>query len=235
MNALIRSTSAFLQSSIGRKIIVAVTGLALAAFLAGHLAGNMLIYIGPDAFNAYAKKLHDMPALVWAARLGLLGAVALHIYFTIQLTRENKSARPKYAYEGTIQASKSSRMMIWSGLTIAAFVVYHLMHYTIRIGNEYNNMEIYSTIIDGEVAHNAYLMVIHGFSVWWVSAFYLLAMALLCSHLGHGIASVFQTIGFSSAKTRPLFNVISHAYAWVIFVGFASIPVAVLVFGMGRA
>ncbi|MGY8659437.1 MAG: succinate dehydrogenase cytochrome b subunit [Verrucomicrobiales bacterium] len=225
MSASSCSLCAVVKSSIGRKIIVALTGLALVLFLAGHLAGNLLIYAGPDAFNEYAHFLHTFlhGMGVWIARIGLLVCLVLHVWFTILLTKENKAARPKYAHEATVQAPKSSRMMIWSGLTILAFIVYHLLHFTIRIDSNLAKM--------GETS--PWHMVIEGFQNPLVVIFYVIAMTLLCSHLSHGVASIFQTLGLRSKKTAGPIKFISKAYAVIVYLGFISIPLAVLLFGFG--
>jgi succinate dehydrogenase / fumarate reductase, cytochrome b subunit len=235
MNALTRSLSAYWSSSIGKKLIVALTGLILVLFLAGHLAGNLLIFVGPEAFNEYAYLLHHMlhGAGIWIFRIGLLVILAAHILATISLTRQNRAARKQYENKNTITASLSSRIMVWSGVTILVFFIYHILHFTARVGNEYDTLDRYKTTVGGKEAHNAWLMVIDGFSVWYVSAFYVLAMVLLCSHLSHGVASIFQTLGLRSKKSAPLIQTISKGYAAVIFIGFISIPVAIL-FGFGR-
>lgn len=239
MNALTRSLIAYWSSSIGKKLVVALTGAFLVVFLAGHLAGNMLIYVGPDAFNAYAYKLHHMlnGAGVWVARVVLLGAFALHIIATVSLTRQNRLARKQYEHKATIQASRSSRIMILSGLTIIAFIIYHILHFTARVGNEYNNPELYKNYtlpgIDGPV-HNAWKMVIDGFSWWPATLFYLIAMGLLASHLTHGIQSIFQTLGWRSRKSAALIDTFARGYTAVIFLGFISIPIAIQIFGFGR-
>ena len=197
MNALTRSAAAYWNSSIGKKLVVAVTGLAMVLFLAGHLTGNLLIYAGKEAFDEYAEFLHTAGhgALIWVARVGLLTVLVLHVWATILLTRENKAARKQeYAYKATIQASKSSRIMI--------------------------------------AKESPYEMVIAGFSGGFLQAlvvlFYVIAMSLLCSHISHGVASMFQTLGFRSKKAAGLIQLISLGYAAVIWVGFVSIPVAIL-------
>lgn len=236
MNALTRSLSAYWTSSIGRKFIVAITGLFLIVFLAGHLAGNLLIFAGAEAFNEYAYLLHNMlhGIGIWFARAAIVGAFALHIAATISLTRENRAARKQYEHKSTIQASRSSRFMIGSGVTILVFIVYHILHFTARVGNEYDNPELYSYVMSsGETVHNAWKMVIDGFSVWYVVLFYVLAMALLASHLTHGVQSVFQTLGWRSRKSAGLIDLFAKGYTAVIFLGFISIPLAILV-GFGR-
>ena len=220
------------KSSIGRKLIVAITGLVLVGFLAGHLAGNLLVFAGPKHFNDYAQYLHEVfhGVGVWIARAGLLAAVVLHIAATVSLTRENRAAHTAYVHPATIQTSKSSKAMLWTGLTILAFVIYHLMHFTLHIGNNYEAYRdpAYPDRMD------AWKMVIDGFSVWYVVLFYIIAMTLLCSHLTHGVASMFQTLGLRSKKSAPMVTFVSKGYALVIWLGFISIPIAILVFGFGR-
>ncbi len=240
MNAITRCLDTYWSSSIGKKLIVAITGLILVLFLGGHMTGNLLVFMGPEAFNDYAELLHHLlhGAGIWIARAGLLTAVTLHVAATIALTRQNKAARKPYAYQATIQASKSSRIMVWSGLTILAFVIYHLLHFTVRVGNEYNNAALYTDhahmAATGLFRHNAWKMVIDGFSVWYVVLFYIVAMTLLCSHLSHGVGSIFQTLGLRSKKSASAINFFSKAYASGIWLGFVSIPVAILFFKFGR-
>ncbi len=238
MNALTRSFSACWKSSIGKKLIVALTGIVLVLFLAGHLVGNLVVFLGAEPFNEYAYFLHHMlhGVGIWLFRAVMLFMVVAHIVATIALTRQNRAARQAYENKATIQASKSSRTMILSGLTILAFVVYHMLHFTARIGNEYNTLARYKTVVDGKEAHNAWLMVIDGFSpqVWYVSLFYVIAMTLLCSHLMHGVGSIFQTLGLRSKRSADLIKQISIGYSLFIWLGFISIPIAILFFGFGN-
>ncbi len=236
MNALTRSLSVYWSSSIGKKFVVAITGIVLVLFLAGHLVGNLVVFAGPAPFNEYAYFLHHMlhGAGIWLFRAVMLVMIAAHIIATITLTRQNRAARPPYEYEATIQASKSSRTMMISGLTILAFVIYHLLHFTARVGNEYNNPELYRFMLDGKEVHNAWKMVIDGFSWWPATLFYVIAMTLLCSHLSHGVGSIFQTLGFRSKKAAGLIKQLSIGYSLFIWLGFISIPIAILVFNFGR-
>lgn len=239
MNALTRVASTYWNSSIGKKLVVALTGLFLLLFLLGHLVGNLVVYMGPDPFNQYAYFLHHMGhgAGIWAFRIVMLVMLAAHIVATIQLTKQNKAARQSYAYQTTIQASGSSRYMILTGLTVAAFFIYHILHFTARVGNSYDTSERYITTlhgIEGEV-HNAWQMVIDGFSpqAWYVSLFYIIAMTFLASHLMHGFQSVFQTLGLRSKKSAATLKQLSIGYTALIWFGFVSIPVAVFL-GFGR-
>jgi len=222
------------KSSIGRKFIVALTGLVLVLFLAGHLTGNLLIFAGREAFNDYAQFLHGAlhGAGVWIARIGLLAATVLHVAATISLTRENKAARQAYAHQATIQAGKSSRIMIWSGLTILAFIIFHLLHFTVRVSYPAERYVDYDK--SGGKRFDAWTMVIDGFNSPLTVVFYLIAMTLLCSHLSHGVGSMFQTLGLRSKKSAPMVAAISKGYALLIWVGFISIPLAILVFKFGR-
>jgi succinate dehydrogenase / fumarate reductase cytochrome b subunit len=236
MNALTRCLDTYWSSSIGKKLVVAITGIVLVLFLAGHLVGNLVVFLGAEPFNEYAYFLHHMlhGAGIWAFRAVMLVMITAHIAATVALTRQNRAARQAYEHKATLQASKSSRTMILSGLTILAFVIYHMLHFTARVGNEYNNPELYKFMLDGKEVHNAWKMVIDGFSWPPASIFYVIAMTLLCSHLMHGVGSIFQTLGFRSQKAAGLIKLISVGYSVFIWVGFVSIPVAILFFGFGR-
>ncbi len=236
MSAVLDFLSRFYASSIGKKILVALTGAALVLFVLGHMIGNLLVFAGPEAINEYGHMLQT--ALhgggVWIARLGLLTAVVIHITATIQLTRQNRSARnDAYGKHKAQVSSRASHTMIWSGLTLLAFIVYHLLHFTVRIGNDFNSAA-YKTELHGETVHNVYTMVIDGFSWAPASLFYIIAMVLLYSHLSHGVSSLFQTLGLTTHRTAPVFKALGHAYATLILVGNCSIPVAIWLFGYGR-
>jgi len=222
MSASSCSLCQFWSSSIGKKFVVAITGLILVGFLAGHLSGNLLMYKGAEDFNEYAEFLHHMlhGAGVWIARVVLLTSLVLHVIATIQLTKANRASREKrYECDTTVKASKASRTMIWSGLTILAFVIFHILHYTVRIDSAL-----------AELGNNgdAYQMVIAGFQSILVSAFYIIAISLLCNHLSHGFSSIFQTLGLRTKNNAGLIDNLGKAYTLFIWVGFVSIPVSVL-------
>ncbi len=220
MNAITRCLDTYWSSSIGKKLIVALTGIVLVLFLAGHLSGNLLMFVGRDAFNEYAHFLHSMlhGAGIWIARIGLLVALILHVAATISLTRQNRASRQAYQYKATIQASKSSRIMMVTGLTILAFVIFHLLHFTVRV--DANLAKLGAT--------DPFGMVVVGFRSPLVVGFYIIAMTLLCSHLSHGVASIFQTLGLRSKKAQGVIRQFALAYTFVIWAGFISVPIAVL-------
>jgi succinate dehydrogenase / fumarate reductase cytochrome b subunit len=222
--------AAWLFSSLGKKTVVAVTGLGLLGFLFTHLAGNLSFFFGPAAINSYAVHLHDYGPLLWLARLGLIATALIHIVFTVKLWQENLAARPdKYARQRPIRASVFARTMRLSGLIVLAFVVFHLGHFTLLIVHpEYRDWH------DAAGRHDVFRMIVAGFSNPLVSAFYILSLGLLAFHLSHGIASLFQTLGLSNRRLQPVFTVAGRAIAWALFAGFASIPVSVLL-GFGHA
>jgi len=232
MNALVKTICTFVTSSIGRKIIVALTGLCLVLFLAGHLAGNLLIFGGPEWINTYAHGLHSMPeAALWGIRVPFDGNDSLaklnKAITVIQLKLENHAAREPYVFKNTIKATLSSRYMIYTGLTVLVFLIYHLYQYTLRVG--YDPAQFTTFISDGTVeTFDVYKMIVTGFSNVWCSAFYILAVLMLFSHLRHGVQSIFQTVGVDSRKIRPFYNFIAIAYGAIICLGFISVPVSVL-------
>jgi succinate dehydrogenase / fumarate reductase cytochrome b subunit len=228
MNSLLTSLTRFYKSSIGKKIIVALTGVAMLLFLAGHLLGNLLVFKGPDAINSYAKWLHSLGGALWVARLGLLGALVLHVVATIHLVQQNRAARPvAYGCPATRRASGASRTMALSGLVVLSFVLYHLMHYTWGVLNNYydpTNLRYHLPTGD----HNVYNMIVDGFRWIPASLFYIVSISLLSLHLSHGFSSAFQTLGLTTPGTRSALDLAGKAYAVLIWLGYLSIPVAIM-------
>lgn len=218
------SLATFFTSSIGRKWVVALTGLVLIGYVLGHLAGNLQIFLGQDAINQYAKGLHDLGALLWVVRIGLLITFVLHIVTTIKLVMENRAARPeRYAVANRRQATLASRTMALSGLIVLCFVIYHLLHFTTR-----DIDPSFKTLRDGLGRHDVYHMMIRGFRNPLATAFYIVGVFLLCLHLSHGFSSFMQTLGLSSRKVNALLANGGRVLAWLIFLGYISIPIAVL-------
>jgi succinate dehydrogenase / fumarate reductase, cytochrome b subunit len=213
----------FYKSSLGKKYVMALTGFALFAFVIAHMAGNLQIFLGADAINAYAAFLKSKPGILWAARLGLLAVVVLHITAAIQLARINRRARPVgYNDNKVVASSLAQRTILMSGLIILAFVVYHLLHFTFGV----TNPEYLHLTRNGQ--HDVYGMMIAGFSNVWVSAFYIIAMGLLCLHLSHGVSSMFQSLGLRRRAITRSVNLFAKTMALVIFVGNVAIVAAVL-------
>ena len=218
------SISAFTRSSIGRKYIVAITGVILVGFIIGHLLGNLQIFIGQDAVNAYAVSLRKLGPLLWAVRIFLLIAVVLHIYFTIRLAIDNRAARPQaYARKDHVKATFASRTMALSGLLVLAFILYHLAHFTFLLVNPQ-----YAELHDAQGRHDVFSMMVYGFQNPIVSTFYVIAMFLLTLHLTHGTSSFFQSLGLNDKTLTPKLAWGGRVFAWLIFAGYTSIPVAVL-------
>ena len=237
----------FIHSTIGRKILMALTGIILVLFVMGHMLGNLQIFLGPDVINAYAYKLHHLlPAsALWAVRLALLGTIAVHLWAAITLTLDNRKARPQgYLEDKVVQASYSSRTMRMSGIILLAFIIFHIAHFTVRIvpGKHYEEFGVLENTMvplvkDGEVVmknghevttFNVNDMMVLGFEVWWVSAFYIIATGLLCIHLTHGFSSMFQSVGLRNGLWRRRLDRAALAYGWIVFLGFAIIPIAVM-------
>jgi succinate dehydrogenase / fumarate reductase, cytochrome b subunit len=218
----------FFQSSIGKKWIVALTGLMLLGFVTGHLVGNLQVFLAPDWINSYAKHLEDFGPFLWVIRLTLLAIIGLHIITTVQLVAENRRAKPvKYAVSGTQASSTASRTMILSGLVILAFVIFHILHYTVRLQHPEWGKETFK-LADGEMVRDVHTMMVQGFAGHaGVTAFYIIAVFLLSSHLSHGIGSVFQTLSLNNTKLQGALKCFGQACAWLLFVGYASIPACI--------
>ena len=218
------------QSSLGKKYIMALTGCALFAFVIGHLLGNLQVFGPPELINTYAHFLKSKPGLLWGARLGLLACVGLHIAAAVTLSALNKEARPVgYAGKSAYGSTTASRYMLFSGLVILAFVVYHLAHFTALLPgiNGQGDFRKLTTILHGESVPDVYAMMILGFQVWWVVLFYLVAQGLLFMHLGHGLASMFQSLGFRNHVWWPRVQGFAKLASVAIFVGYAIIPISI--------
>jgi len=207
----------FYAATVGKKAVMAVSGLVLFLFVVGHLVGNLQIYEGPEKLNAYAKFLRSMPALLWGVRATLIATVVLHIWAALQLALRNSDARPTaYIKKKATQSSYASRTMYWSGPIILAFVIYHLLDFTFGTVNPHFQ--------EGDV----YANVVASFRLIPVSAFYIFAMLLLGMHLFHGLWSMFQSLGISHPRYSPVLKRGAAVIAILIAAGNISIPVSVL-------
>ena len=207
----------FYDSTIGKKVVMAVTGVILFGYVLGHLIGNLQIYSpDPQQINNYAKFLHSHAILLWGVRTLLLASVVLHITASVQLWLLKQKARPQaYVKKDDLPASYAARTMVWSGPIIAAFVVFHVLHLT--TGSVL-------PLEEGNVRAN----VITGFQHPAVAIFYIVAMALLCMHLYHGLWSMFQSLGISHPRYTPILKKFAAAFAWFVAIGNISIPVMVM-------
>ena len=187
------------RSSLGKKYIMAVSGLVMFLFVIGHLAGNLQFFLGAESINRYGHFLQTNLELIWPARIFLLLMIALHIWSAIKLSAENKAARPvPYANWNPTTASYASRTMLMSGIIIFVFIVYHLLHYTLVVKNINFTGHDFATFEDPEKRHDIFKMMVVGFSNLWVSVFYILGIGLLCLHLSHGVSSMFQSLGWKN-------------------------------------
>lgn len=217
-------TGRLIGRSVGKKYLMAGSGIVLVLFIIGHMLGNLQIYIGQDQINTYAAKLQGLGAFLWAIRGFMLLMLVVHVWFAIQLSLENNAARPiKYYRKDYVEAPLSSRSMIWTGIGVFLFVVYHLMHFTFIVTNpEYANLH------DSLGRHDVYSMMILGFQNYIISGVYIAAIAIVSYHLVHAVKSMFQTVGLNDSLTEPLLHRIAVVLSWIIFLGYISIPIGVL-------
>jgi len=220
-----------LKSSIGRKILMAITGQAMVLFAVIHLLGNSSIFGWlPGGINAYAHHLHSLPApIIIGFRLGLLAFVCVHIWFGIQLTIENRGGRPKeYAVKSTQKATFASENMIWTGVLLMAFILYHLAHFTFQvISPDTAALKNLVPGLEGQVP-NVLGMVVSAFQNMLVTLIYAGAMLILFLHLSHGIQSFFQTMGWSNDRVQPFLTKAGTLAALALFLGYAAVPLTIL-------
>jgi len=205
------------NSTIGKKAVMAVTGLIMVAYLITHVAANLTVFQGPGAINAYSAFLHGTGGALWVARLVLLAALVLHVVAAVQLTARRQAARP-VAYAGGREPQVStiaSRTLRWGGALILVFVIYHILHFTLGT--------VHASFVEGDPFHN----VTTGFNNILVVLFYELALIAVGLHLYHGVWSSGRTLGVSPPSPRPLKRQLALALALIIWAGFAVIPLAV--------
>ena len=214
------------RSTIGKKVIMAVTGVLLVAFVIGHMAGNLQVFIGPAKMNGYAAFLKGTGELLWLVRIGLLVAVLLHILMAWQLTRIKQAARPVDYHTRTPQVSTvASRTMRWGGVLLLVFIVFHILHFT--TGTVFPMASRPDALYPVFSHTDVYGNVISAFHVPWVVAFYVVAMLFLMLHLFHGAWSSVRTLGLTKASNHPLHRRVATAIALVVWLGFTAVPVAV--------
>jgi succinate dehydrogenase / fumarate reductase, cytochrome b subunit len=213
-----------LSDSIGRKVVMAITGLLMVLFVVGHLLGNLSIFAGADGINAYAAKLHSLAAVVWVTRIVMLVAVLFHLVISIQITLENSKANPTaYAVDRKLRVTFASKNMIWTGLLLGGFILFHLFHFTVRSVPGMEIVQVQDTLGRFDV----FAMVADGFGKVVTAVVYVLAMVMLYLHLSHGIQSTFQSLGLNNPKTMPGFVRFGGVLSVIFLLGYGAIPVAI--------
>jgi succinate dehydrogenase / fumarate reductase cytochrome b subunit len=206
------------RSNVGKKALMAVSGLVLFLYVFFHMLGNLQVYAGPEQINGYARLLHVSPQALWTVRVILLAALLVHVVAGVQLWFRARGARPvAYAEHRAEDSSVASRTMIWSGILIFAFVIYHLLDLTVGV--------VHPGFREGDVFHN--LLVSFG-QVTGVVA-YLVAMVALGFHLWHGVYSMFRSVGLLNTRINPTVQRFAAGISVIVTLGFASIPLAVIV------
>lgn len=214
----------FIESTVGRKIVMAITGLMMLLFVIIHAIGNSTIYF--NWLNAYAEHLHALPPLVWIFRLILLGMFLLHGIYGIQITLENREAKPRaYAVRKDLSTTFASKNMIWTGLLIAAFLIYHLLHFTFQV----TNPEISAGRNPDELGRpDVFRMVVLSFQNSFISSMYILAMIALALHLSHGVQSFFQTLGLNNERIMPVIIKAGTIAAIILLLVYMAIPIVII-------
>jgi succinate dehydrogenase / fumarate reductase cytochrome b subunit len=207
----------FYLTTVGKKFVMALTGIVLLGFVLVHMIGNLQLFAGPAKLNAYAAFLHGHMKVLWTFRIIMLVAVLWHVLLATQLTLRNWANRPqKYKVVKYREADVASRTMIYGGIMLVAFVLYHIAQLTLgSVGPVFD-------------AKNVYGNVVAGFQVWWISAFYIVGMVALGLHLYHGAWSMFQTLGLNHPLYNRLRRWFAVGFAVVVTAGNIAMPVAVL-------
>lgn len=211
----------FWDSTIGKKVVMAATGIIGIGFLVAHVAGNLLVFRGAEAFNGYSTFLHGLGAeLLWPMRFVLVSAMLLHVVAAYQLTRLSHAARPDdYSRRQPQVSTVASRLMRWGGALLFAFIVVHLLHFTtgtLRPAGDFVRGDVYASFVGS-------------FRLWWVTLFYVLAVTFLGLHLYHGAWASARTLGATGRSPNPLDRGVSAVIAFAVWIGFTLVPVAVLV------
>lgn len=212
------------KSPVGKKFLMALTGQVMLVFVILHVVGNSTIFF--NRINAYAEQLHALPLLVWGNRLVMLILCSLHVVLGIQLYIENRTAKPQvYSVKKSLRATIAGRTMIWTGLVIGAFLVYHLLHFTFQV----TNPEFSAVVnLDAEGRPDVFRMVVSSFRSFSISFAYVIAMTALMFHMIHGIQSSFQSIGLNNDRTMPVITRSGFIAAVILFLGYVSIPVVIV-------
>jgi succinate dehydrogenase / fumarate reductase cytochrome b subunit len=219
------SLKAFYRSSIGKKVIMGITGLIGVGFVIVHMAGNLLAFAGARKINEYSAALHGpLGELLWLLRVVLVVAVVLHVLMAYQLTRMSQAARPiDYQRKSPQVSTLASRTMKWGGVLLLAFIVFHILHFTTQTVDPagWRGME------DSRGDRDIYGNLIASFRIWWIALFYMVAMAALGLHLFHGVWSAVRTLGYAKSTAHPLKRRIALVLALLLWAGFTLVPLSV--------
>lgn len=217
----------FLTSTIGMKVLMAVTGLMLFGFVVVHMVGNLQVFLGEHTYNHYAQMLQGNPEIVWIARMALLGAVVAHMFSAISLTMRSKSARPQgYKMKTWLSGTYAVRTMRFGGFVLLAFIVFHLAQFTIAgVGVEGFR---HCAWVGNEFTCYAYQNFVQGFQNPAIVGFYIVAQAFLGLHLAHGVWSMLRTLGMTNPRHDALARKAASLFGVVMFMGNAIMPIAVI-------
>ena len=208
----------FWESTVGKKVVMGITGLMLVGFVILHMIGNLQFFLGPDRFNAYSKLLQvDLIEITWAMRAGLLAAVAFHILAAWQVTQRNNAARPTgYSKREPQVTTYAARTMRWGGVYLLLFIIYHILHFTTgTVHPAFSHLQAYGNVVIG-------------FQVVWVGLFYLGAMAFLALHLYHGVWACFRSLGLAPPSNDPLARRVALLIAIAVPAGLSLLPLSVM-------
>jgi succinate dehydrogenase / fumarate reductase cytochrome b subunit len=213
----------FGTGSVGSKVVMAVTGMGLSLFIVGHLAGNLLVYVGHETFNHYAEALKGNAPLLWGTRTALIIGIPLHFLTAFRTAQLNRAARPvPYAYEPKSPARMAAKTMLLSGLVILAFFTFHLLHFTLH------TVGPMPTALTANGSWDAYTMLVMGFQNPIIALSYVVAQVLLAAHLSHGLYSMFQHLGLHGKAWTPFVKNAALVAGYGLCTAFASIPLSVL-------
>jgi succinate dehydrogenase / fumarate reductase, cytochrome b subunit len=220
----------YVKSSVGAKHIMALTGIILSVFVLGHMLGNLQIFLGQDAINAYAESLKGNFPLLWGTRVVLFVSVVIHIAAALRLVALNRAARPvRYQVFRPSRSPFYARVMPWTGLILLAFIIYHIMHFTLGqiMPDAFASREVIDVTANA-TRHDVYVMMVLGFQNYAVSFSYIVAMAFLSMHLAHGVSSLFQSLGLRHPKYNAFIRNAGPVFGWTIFIGNSAMPIAVM-------
>jgi succinate dehydrogenase / fumarate reductase cytochrome b subunit len=212
------------SSSIGKKILMAITGQVMIIFIIFHVIGNSTIYI--NRINAYAEQLHSLPLLLWGYRGVMVVLFLFHVVIGIKVYLENRTANPKqYAVQKSLSTTVAGKTMIWTGLVIGIFLIYHLLHFTVQV----THPEISAKMnMDSLGRPDVFTMVVLSFQKVFIAIVYVIAMIALALHLTHGIESSFQTLGLNNDRAQPVMTKAGSLAALILFIGYVSIPIVIV-------